>query len=89
MDARILERVAREGELQSLTHAELELDRLPITIDPHPQGCKAWVRFGASAVRVDALIDRWTPRAIGIRFDVAGREARTWVWASAVERTSS
>ena len=86
MDARILERISRDGELQSLTREELELDRLPLTIDPHPQRCKAWVRFGSTAMQVDAVADRWTPRAIGIRFDVAGQEARTWVWASAVER---
>ncbi|MFL1999511.1 hypothetical protein [Microbacterium sp. A1-JK] len=88
MDDRILGQVARDGELQCLTAEELELTRLPLTIDPHPQPCRAWVRFGATAVQVDAKIDRWTPRAIGIRFMVMEREMRTWVWASAVERSS-
>lgn len=88
MDDRILDKITHDGELQCLTCDELELGRLPLTIDPNPQPCRAWVRFGATAVQVDAKIDRWTPRAIGIRFKVMDRELRTWVWASAVERSS-
>jgi len=86
MDARILERVAADGALQSLTMEELELDRLPLTVDPDPQPVRAWVRFGNSAVRVEARAERWTPRAIGIGFHVGEARMRTWVWASAVER---
>jgi hypothetical protein len=33
---RIIERAAADGPLQRLTDAELELDRLPLTIDPRP-----------------------------------------------------
>lgn len=86
MDERILERIAREGALQSLTDTELELDRLPMTKDPKPRPVLAWVRFGATATRVHAEAVAWTPRAVAIRFRVANRELRAWVWASAVER---
>jgi hypothetical protein len=85
MDARILQRVSRDGPLQTLSPAELELHRLPLTVDPRPRRCRAWVRFGATPVRVDADVMRWTPRAIGIRFHVMDQEMRCWVWASAVE----
>jgi hypothetical protein len=55
MDARILDRIAATaGPLQSLTDAELELDQEPVTIAPCPQAVRAWVRFGPTAVRVDA-----------------------------------
>lgn len=86
MDARILERVARDGPLQTLSADELELDRHPVTITPLPEAVRAWVRFGDTPVRVHAEAVRWTPCAIGIRFRLGGREMRTWVWASAVER---
>ncbi len=85
MDARILERTAATaGPLQSLTDAELELDTEPLTIAPQPHPVKAWVRFGSTAIRVDAEACRWTERAVGIRFTAGGRELRTWVWSSAV-----
>jgi hypothetical protein len=48
---RILERAAASGELQRLTDAELELDRLPMTVDPRPKPAKAWVRFGHAGAR--------------------------------------
>jgi hypothetical protein len=85
MDARILERTAATaGPLQSLTDAELELDTEPLTIAPQPHPVRAWVRFGSTAVRVDAEACRWTERAVGIRFTAGGRELRTWVWSSVV-----
>ncbi|MEA5053185.1 MAG: hypothetical protein VB093_07055 [Propionicimonas sp.] len=85
MDARILDRIAATaGPLQSLTDAELELDQEPVTIAPCPQAVRAWVRFGPTAVRVDAEACRWTERAVGIRFAIGDRELRAWVWSSAV-----
>jgi hypothetical protein len=86
MDARILQRISTDGPLQTLSPAELELDRLPLTIAPRPEKVRAWVRFGDTPVEVDADAMRWTSRAIGIRFHVMDREMRCWVWASAVER---
>ncbi|HQA78342.1 MAG TPA: hypothetical protein PLL50_08320 [Propionicimonas sp.] len=85
MDARLLDRIAATaGPLQSLTAAELELNREPVTIAPRPQQVRAWVRFGPTAVRVDAEACRWTDRAVGIRFKIGDRELRAWVWSSAV-----
>ncbi len=67
MDARLLDQIAATaGPLQSLTDAELELDREPVTIAPRPQAVQAWVRFGPTAVRVEAEACRWTERAVGV-----------------------
>ena len=75
MDARILERIAAtSGPLQSLTDAELELDTEPLTIAPQPHQVKAWVRFGSTAIRVDAEACRMD-RA-GSRHPVHRRPAR-------------
>ncbi len=85
MDQRILERIARQdGPLQSLTREELELEREPFTRDPQPKPVRAWVRFGETAVTVHAEVCSWTPHAVAIRFTIAGREFKTWVWSSAV-----
>jgi hypothetical protein len=84
IDNRVLEQVAKRGPLQCLTDAELELNRLPVTIDPDPDPVRAWVRFGPHAVLVDAFAERWTERAVGIRFTVGEVEMKTWVYMGAV-----
>ncbi|NYE18022.1 hypothetical protein [Microbacterium immunditiarum] len=85
MDERILERVARDGELQTLSPLELQLNEAPLTIDPTPRRrVKAWVRFGSTPIQVDALAARWTSNAVGIVFEVRRREMRCWVWSGAV-----
>lgn len=85
MNERILQRTAAAGELQTLSDGELALDRLAVTIDPIPKPVKAWVRFGNVPILVDAEACRWTSKAVGIRFRVAEREHRCWVWISAVD----
>ena len=85
MDERILERVARSGKLDTLTNAELQLDRLPMTTDPTPKVVSAWVRFGGTPVRVAADACMWTSQAVAIRFLAGGREYRCWVWRGAIE----
>jgi hypothetical protein len=84
MDARILERIARDGDLQTLTATELRLDRVPLTIDPRPRRVLPWARFGVVPVIVEAEACRWTADAVGIRFEISGKRYQTWVWASAV-----
>lgn len=79
-----LERLAAEYPLQSLTPAELGLDREPLTRDPQPrQRVRAWVRFGPSAIDVDAVVHVWTERAIGIAFVVGETQHKCWVWSNA------
>ena len=83
---RILQTVARDQQLQSLTPVELRLDEVPLTVDPRPRRqVKAWVRFGETPVRVDAVAARWTPDAVGIVFRVDDVEHRCWVWVGAVD----
>lgn len=79
-------RAARGGPLQSLTDRELALREQPITIYPQPYlHVQAWVRFGASAIRVDAKLARSTPFAAGIEFRAGDQTFRCWVWGNAVQ----
>ncbi|GAA1996351.1 hypothetical protein GCM10009777_36450 [Microbacterium pumilum] len=84
MDDRILQRLAAEHPLQSLTSKELQTETLPVTRDPQPKACRAWVRFGPNAVQVEALVVVWNDVACGIQFTAGERELRCWVWANAV-----
>jgi len=84
MDQRILERIAAEYPLQSLTDKEIRRDELPMTRDPRPKPCRAWVRFGPHPMFVDAVVMTWNELACGIEFSVGGKSFRCWVWANAV-----
>jgi hypothetical protein len=85
MNERALQVAARDQPLQSLTSLELRLGEVPLTVDPMPRRkVKAWVRFGDTPVRVDAIAARWTPDAVGIVFAVDGVAHRCWVWAGAI-----
>jgi len=84
MDARILERIAAENALQTLSAKELQSDILPVTRDPQPKPCRAWVRFGPHAMHVEAVVVVWNDVACGIEFTVADKQLRCWVWANAV-----
>ena len=90
IDDRIMQGVATNGALQSLTAAELRLDVQPLSIDPRPRRkVRAWVRFGDSPIRVDAIASRRTPDAVGVRFSVEGTDYRCWVWIGAIEEISA
>lgn len=89
MNDRILDKLSREGPLQTLTHVELELDTRAVTTDPKPERVRAWVRFGSVPVRVDAEACMWTVTAVAIRFRADGREHKCWVWRGAVEEAAS
>lgn len=84
-DERIAESIARGGGLQSLTASELQLDVEALTVDPQPKPVTAWVRFFAIPLRVEGMAERWTSRAVGVRFEVAGVQYKCWVWSSAVQ----
>ena len=84
MDGRFLERIASENPLQTLTDHELRKDSLPVTRDPRPKPCTAWVRFGPHALQVDAVVVVWNDLACGIEFNVGGKQMRCWVWTNAV-----
>ena len=83
MDEKILERLARDGRLHSLSDIELRITSVLLTIDPDPKPVKAWVRFGDTPVQVRARAERWTPDAVGVSFTVGQKTMRCWVWASA------
>jgi hypothetical protein len=85
MGERILVRAAAVGPLQTLSVEELQLDVFPCTTDPRPKPAMAWVRFGDAAFKVKVEACMWTPKAVAVRFNVADREYRCWVWQGAVE----
>ena len=78
---------SKHGPLQSLSDRELALREHPVTVYPHAlqRRVRAWVRFGAEAVRVDAKLMRSTPLAAGIEFRAEEQTFRCWVWGNAVE----
>ena len=84
INERILDGIAREGKLESLTKVELELDSRTVTTDPKPAKVRAWVRFGSTPVIVDAEACMWTEHAVAIRCRADKREWRCWVWRGAV-----
>lgn len=79
-----LARLAQKLPLQTLDPRELDLERQPLTKDPHPSKVWAWVHFGSRAGRVRGEAVMWTEHAVAVRFTLAGTEYRTWVWANAV-----
>lgn len=84
MDERILKRIAAAHPLQTLTDKELQRDTLPVTRDPRPKKCRAWVRFGPHAILVDAEVVTWNELGCGIQFTVVEKQMRCWVWTNAV-----
>jgi hypothetical protein len=90
MNERVLQSVARDAPLQSLTDTELRLDEMPLTVDPKPhRKVRAWVRFGNVPVQVDAVAARWTPSAVGIMFTIGDQTHRCWVWVGAVDEITA
>lgn len=84
--ARTDEMIMRDGIPATLTNAELELDRLPLTRTPVAIPATAWVHYNTIALKLSVEIVAWTPRAVAIRWKAPSGEHRAWVWASAVER---
>lgn len=84
-DERHLATLAAKGGLQTLSRRELDLESQPLTIDPDPKPVLAWVRFFSEPVRVRGWACRWTPKAVGVKFDAGGKELTTWVWQDAVD----
>lgn len=73
----------------SLTAAELDVDRHPITEAPEPIPARAWVRFHEATIRPDCEVIAWTDRAVQVRWTMRRGEVRTaWVWSSAVTQRS-
>ena len=73
-------RAQRSGRPETLTPAEIALDR-----EPAPVPVLAWVRYRSTAVLVAGDMVAWTGRASAIRWlTVDGDEHRAWVWSGAV-----
>lgn len=71
----------------SLSQAELDLERHPVTTAVTPIPVRAWVRFHEVSTRPAAEAIAWTDKAVQVRWTtIQGASLTTWVWASAVER---
>lgn len=84
MDERVNEMITRSGPLQSLSKAELDLEREPLTRAPVARPVRAWVRYGSAPLEVDAELVAWTARACAVRWRIGETDYRAWVWSSAV-----
>ena len=76
----------------SLLHQELELelDVQPLTRTPDPIPVRAWVYYQTIALKVDAKLIAWTPRACAIGWTTptpVDAEHRAWVWANAIDKS--
>lgn len=84
MEDRILQRIAADFPLQTLSEKERQADVLPVTRDPQPKGCRAWVRFGPHPMLIVGVVVVWNDVACGVEFPVGEKRMRCWVWANAV-----
>jgi hypothetical protein len=84
MDNRVAAGLMAEHSPASLSNIELELDTEPLTRAPVPRPVTAWVRYGPTALKVDAVAVAWTEFAVAIKWPTPAGEHRAWVWGSAV-----
>lgn len=86
VDGEILRMVARDLQPDTLTTAELELDRYPVTRPTRAEPVWVWIHYGSHAVRVEAEICAWTERSAAVRWLVPKVGVhRCWVWLGAIE----
>lgn len=62
--ARVHAMVRRDTQPCLLESVELELARLPLTCTPVPELISVWLHCGNAAIRVEAEMVAWTPRAL-------------------------
>jgi hypothetical protein len=85
-EAKNRDEVMRRGDPpQSLSDAEIERGEVAVTRAPEPLPVAAWVRYGATPVRVNGFTSTWTKRAVEVLWRTPkGETHRAWVWANAV-----
>ncbi len=87
VDGEILRMVAGDKTPDTLTPAELELDRYPVTRPARAEPVWAWVHYGSHAVRVEAELVGWTEKAGAVRWEVPKTGIhKAWVWLPALEK---
>jgi hypothetical protein len=84
MDARIAEPTTRGKQPETLTPAEIELEKEPLTRTPIARPAKAWLRYEGVPLLIDVEVVAWTEHAVAIRWHAPEGEHRAWVWASAI-----
>ena len=82
---RMYDRAMVEGKPQSLSSAEIDLEREPVTFPPRPIPVTAWVRYPAMPVRARAWVIKWTERATALAWSTPDAGVHgAWVWSNAV-----
>lgn len=82
----ILRMIASKAPPATLTEAELEFDKYPVTKPATARPVWAWVRYGAIPIRVEAELCAWTSAHAAVRWRVPGVGVhRSWIWANAVQ----
>jgi hypothetical protein len=89
IDARMCEKidqaVMRDQQPESPTDLELERNVEPLTKTSKPMPVFAWVRYGATGMRVKARGVAWTAKAVAVEWEAPVGMHRAWGWASAVD----
>ncbi|MDJ0318962.1 hypothetical protein QMG79_00205 [Pseudarthrobacter sp. PS3-L1] len=70
------------------TPEELDFANNPSETDVHGIGVRAWIRFQDCAELIEGVAHSWTTKAVQVCWDDGPVRYRTWVWASAVSRTT-
>jgi hypothetical protein len=84
MGVQVSESIMRGAQPGTLSPAELQLETKPLTRTPVARPVKAWVRYGAVPLLIDAEAVAWAEHAVAFRWPSPDGEHRAWVWASAV-----
>ena len=85
VDNEILRMIASKASPASLTEAELEFDKYPVTKPAKAHPVWAWVRYGTVPIRVEAELCAWTLNAGACRWLVPGKGVeKAWLWGSAI-----
>lgn len=85
---RLQARYARRAAPIGLTAEELDFENMPVGHAVHGIPVKAWIRFQDCAELIDGLVYLWTPKAAQVSWPDGPLQRSTWVWASAVTRTT-
>lgn len=86
VDGEILRMLASKSAPDTLTDAELEYEKYPITRPAVARPVWAWVRYGSIPIRVEAELCAWTDAHAAVRWVVPGTGLhRAWVWGNAIQ----
>ena len=84
MNERVAESIMRGQQPETLSELELDLAHEPLTRAPIGRPVKAWIRYRAVSLLVEAEAVAWTEHAVAVRWQSPEGEHHAWIWSSAV-----